>query len=381
MIPYGRQDLTTDDIDAVVEVLKSDYLTQGPKVSEFEEKFAEYTGATYAVSVINGTAALHIACLAMDVNEKSKVITSPITFAASANCVLYCGGNIDFVDVDEKILLDLDKLELKLSKSGKAQFAGVIPVQFAGASVDMERLKKICDRYNLWIIEDACHSPGGYFKDSKDDKQYSGNGKFADISIFSFHPVKHITSGEGGMLTTNSKQIFERLLCLRSHGMTKDSSNLLENHGEWYYELQSLGYNYRLSDIHCALGISQLSRAKESINRRKEIARTYDELFDMLGIKRLPIEEGHAYHLYIILTNQRLKLYNYLKEKKIFTQVHYIPLHTQPYYKNLGWKKGDMPNAEVYYEQCLSLPMFPALTCKEQSYVVDQIECFKKIYG
>jgi len=378
VIPYGRQDINQSDIDAVTDVLKSDFLTQGPKIKEFEQQFAKYVGAKYAIAVNNGTAALHLACVAMNVKENTNVITSPITFAATANSVLYCGGNIDFIDVDEQILLDLDKLELKLSTAKTGQFSGVIPVQFAGASINMEHLRDICDRFGLWIIEDACHAPGGYFLDAKGSKQLCGNGEFADISIFSFHPVKHITSGEGGMITTNDSSLYKRMSHLRSHGISKDKNDLIEDHGDWYYELQNLGYNYRLSDIHCALGISQLNRAKASLKRRREIARTYDQAFSQLEITALPIMEGHALHLYIILTDRRLELYNYLKEKGIVTQVHYIPLNIQPYYKKFGWQKGDMPVAEAYYEQCLSLPIYPGLTADEQTYVIQQIKAFLK---
>ncbi|MBT5419790.1 MAG: aminotransferase class I/II-fold pyridoxal phosphate-dependent enzyme, partial [Candidatus Cloacimonetes bacterium] len=270
-IPYGKQYITQSDIDAVVDTLKSDFLTQGPKVKEFENNFAEYVDAKYAVAVTNGTAALHLSTIALDVKKGDKVITTPITFAASANSVLYCGGEVDFVDISpDTYTIDLDKLEQKLENSSKFTYTGIIPVDFAGYPVDMERLREIADKHKLWILEDACHAPGGYFLDSKGQNQYCGNGVYSDLQIFSFHPVKHIATGEGGMITTNNKDLYEKLLMLRTHGITKEISKLEENHGGWYYEMQELGYNYRMSDINCALGVSQLCRAKKGIELRNK---------------------------------------------------------------------------------------------------------------
>jgi len=265
-IPYGRQHITEEDIQAVAEVLRSDFLTQGPNIEEFEKKFADYVGAKYAVALANGTAALHLCTMALGVQEGDKVITTPITFAASANCVRYCGGEVVFSDIDPKsYLLDLNKLEDIIKKSPR-EYKGIIPVDFAGAAVNLEALKVIADKYNLWIIEDACHAPGGYFKDSKGKIQNCGNSAFADLAIFSFHPVKHIATGEGGMITTNRKDLYEKLLLLRTHGITKNPDLMSKVDGGWYYEMLELGYNYRLSDMQAALGISQLKRADEGLN-------------------------------------------------------------------------------------------------------------------
>lgn len=380
-IPYGKQYISQEDIHAVIKTLKSDFLTQGSKVSEFEQKFAEYVGAKYAVAVSNGTAALHLSALALGVKQGKKVITTPVTFAASANCILYAGGEVDFVDIDpDTYLMDLDKLEEKLAKAPKGTYSGVIPVDFTGYPVNLERLQKIADQYGLWILEDACHAPGGYFTDSNAEKQYCGNGNFADLAIFSFHPVKHIATGEGGMITTNYEALYKKLLLLRSHGITKDPDLLQENHGGWYYEMQELGFNYRLSDIHAALGVSQLKRADENLQRRRQIAAKYEEAFkDKPYVKgQSGSVEGHAYHLYIIETANRKGLYDYLREHNIFAQVHYIPNHLQPYYRKQGWKQGDFPNAEKYYEKCLSIPMYHSMTEAEQKYVIDNISRFYK---
>ncbi len=379
-IPYGKQNITQEDIDAVVETLHADFLTQGPKIDEFETKFADYVGSEYAIAVSNGTAALHLCAVALNVNEKSKVITTPITFAASANCIKYCGGEVVFVDIDPKTaLIDLKKLEELLKSNPKGTFDGIIPVDFMGLPVDLEKLKKLTDKYGLWIIEDACHAPGGYFIDSKNKKQNCGNGNYADLAIFSFHPVKHIASGEGGMITTNDKDLYDKLIKLRTHGITKNPELLQQNHGGWYYEMQELGYNYRIPDILAALGISQLSRANQMMQKRQEIANRYDEAFRNTKICFFQYPKDsifHAYHLYVIQVENRKKLYDFLRENNIFVQVHYIPVHTMPYYKSLGYKNGDFPNAESYYDSCLSLPMYPTLTEEEQNFVIEKIISF-----
>ncbi len=381
-IPYGRQYISDEDIAAVVETLRSDFLTQGPKVKEFESKFAEYVGAKYAVAVSNGTTALHLCNLALGTKFGDKVITTPITFAASANSVLYCGGEVDFVDIDpDTYLLDIDKLEEKLENAPKGTFNGVIPVDLAGYPVNVERLRQIADKYNLWILEDACHAPGGYFIDSKNSRQSCGNGVYSDLHIFSFHPVKHIATGEGGMITTNDEKLYKKLKLLCTHGITKDPELLTEDHGGWYYEMQELGYNYRISDINCALGVSQLKRAKEGVSKRNEIARKYNEAFKNIAQIKTPFiadNTYHAYHLYIILVENRKGLYDYLRKNGIYAQVHYIPVHLQPYYRRLGWKNGDLPVAEEYYEKALSLPMYPTLTDDEQNYVIDKVLEFVK---
>ena len=378
-IPYGKQHITAEDIQAVTDALTSEFLTQGPKIVEFEKVFAEYIGCKYAVAVSNGTAALHLSTMVLDVNGNTNVITTPITFAASANCVRYCGGNVFFVDIDPlTYTLDINKVEELILSKPKGFFHGIISVDFAGYVVDLEAFKKLADKYNLWIIEDACHAPGGYFADSSSNQQNCGNGNYADLAIFSFHPVKHIACGEGGMVTTNDEKLYKKLLFLRTHGITKDTQLLTENHGGWYYEMQTLGYNYRLTDFQAALGISQLKRADEGLKRRRELAATYYEAFknnpNILG--QSGVVEGHAYHLYIIRIAKREELYDFLRTKNIFTQVHYIPVHTMPYYQSFGNKKGDFPIAEKYYSECLSLPTYATLTIEEQKFVIETINHF-----
>ncbi|MBI5540019.1 MAG: UDP-4-amino-4,6-dideoxy-N-acetyl-beta-L-altrosamine transaminase [Bacteroidia bacterium] len=378
-IPYGRQTITPEDIAAVSEVLSSEFLTQGPKIAEFENEFAKYIGCQYAVAVANGTAALHLAALALNVKHGTKVITTSITFAASANCVLYSGGEIFFADIDPNTFtLDINKIRDLLEAHPKGTFSGIIPVDLAGYPVNTEEFRKLADEYGLWLLEDACHAPGGYFIDSKGNKINCGDGKYCDAAIFSFHPVKHIATGEGGMITTNSKEIYEKLLLLRTHGITKNPDLLIENHGSWYYEMQELGFNYRLTDIQAALGISQLKRADAGITRRKEIAARYNTAFfkypDIITPQvYYPEKTSHAYHLYIIQVKNRKKVYDFLRTFQIFAQVHYIPVHLMPYYKKIGWNNGDLPIAENYYAHCLSLPMFPALTNEEQDFVIEKI--------
>lgn len=385
VIPYGRQNITQEDIDIVVEALKSDYLTQGPKILEFENAFAKYVGSKYAVAVANGTAALHLCTLALDVKKGQKVITTPITFAASANCVRYCDGEVVFADIDpETYLIDYNCVKKLLEESPIGTYQGIIPVDFAGRAVDLEKFRKLADEYNLWIIEDSCHAPGGCFIDEKGNEQNCGNGNFADLAIFSFHPVKHIASGEGGMITTNNEVLYQKLLMLRTHGIVKSNelyTNSIEFAGGkdtyplWYMEMQELGFNYRLTDFQAALGLSQLKRADEGLQRRREIAKTYYEAFKNKSFIKgqSGVVEGHAYHLYIIEVENRLELYNYLRTKNIFAQIHYIPCHLMPYYRQFGWKAGDMPNSENYYKHCISLPMYPTLSFEEQTFVINKI--------
>lgn len=385
IIPYGKQTITDADIEAVVSTLRSDFLTQGPAIAEFEKKFAEYVGSKYAVALSNGTAALHLCAMALNVSPGSRVITSPITFAASANCVKYCGGEVYFADIDpETFLLDIHKVKALIDKYPKGYFAGIIPVDFAGSAVNLEAFRKLADEYGLWIIEDACHAPGGYFIDSKGTQQKCGNGNFAELSIFSFHPVKHIATGEGGMITTNNKLLYEKLLLLRTHGITKDPLKY-ENtkdevaQGGWYYEMQELGYNYRLTDFQAALGISQLTRADENLKRRKQIALRYDKAFAGTDVIPPLSPEGHAYHLYVIRSGNRPGLYEHLRANNIFAQVHYVPVHLMPYYSRFGFKKGDFPNAESYYEQCLSIPMYHSLSDEDQEYVIESVLNFQNV--
>ena len=385
MIPYGKQNITEEDIRVVTEVLKSDYLTQGPNIQQFETAFAEYVGAKYAVAVANGTAALHLCALALDVNPGDKVITTPLTFAASANCIRYCGGEVVFADIDPKsYLIDISSVRKLLESAPKGTYKGIVPVDFAGNAVNLEDFKKLADEYGLWIIEDACHAPGGFFTDSTGNKQLCGNSNFADLAIFSFHPVKHIACGEGGMITTNDSELYQKLLALRTHGIVKSNdlyvnsielAGGVEQYPGWYMEMQTLGYNYRLTDFQAALGVSQLKRAEAGLEKRRAIAATYQAAFSDKSFVygQSGVVEGHAYHLYIIEVEDRLGLYNYLRGKAIFAQIHYIPCHLMPYYQSLGWKIGDMPKAEAYYRGCISLPMYPTLTEEEQSFVIDAV--------
>jgi len=378
-IPYGRQNITEEDILAVVDVLKSDFLTQGPKISEFEAAFASYIGCKYAIAVANGTAALHLSTMALNVMPGQKVITTPITFAASANCVRYCGGDVVFADIDSgTYLLDIEKVRELLAGSPKGTYSGLITVDFTGGVVNLEKFKRLADEYGLWIIEDACHAPGGFFIDSKGNRQNCGNGNFADLAVFSFHPVKHIACGEGGMITTNNKSLYEKLINLRTHGIQQNPVLKQHDHGVWYYEMQELGYNYRLTDIQAALGLSQLKRANAGLAIRRKIASVYNKSF--IGKPYIKgqsgIVKGHAYHLYVIEVTNRNGLINYLRDKHIFSQVHYIPVHLMPYYRQFGWRNGDLPHAEYYYNLCLSLPIYPTLQMEDQQFVVKTINEF-----
>lgn len=387
-IPYGKQFIDKQDEGAILEALYAEFLTQGPKVLEFEKKFSEYVESKFSVAVSNGTAALHLCALALGVNERSRVITTPITFAASSNCILYCGGNIDFADIDSATgLIDFNSVRKMLESKPKGYYSGIIPVDFAGFPVNMEECSKLANEYGLWVIEDACHAPGAYFTDSNNSLQRCGNGNYADLSIFSFHPVKHIATGEGGMITTNNRELYDKLIKLRTHGITKDPTLLKENDGGWYYEMQDLGYNYRMPDLLCALGVSQLKKADKGLALRREIANRYDQAFkDCELIKTFPSCQhlnaagiGHAYHLYIIKIKNRLGLYNYLRSKNIFAQVHYIPVYWMPYYQENGYDKIKCACAEEYYSECLSIPIYPTLSEVEQNQVIETIKEFLKI--
>lgn len=383
IIPYGRQDISAEDVSAVVAALTSDFLTQGPTIRQFEEKFSSYIGAHHSMAVANGTAALHLCALALGVNSDTNVITSPITFAASANCVRYCGGSVWFADIDpETLCLDTRKVEQLLQSKPKGFFSGIIPVDFAGYPADMVRFRELADEYGLWIIEDSCHAPGAGFVHSGNVHR-CGDGSLADLAIFSFHPVKHIATGEGGMITTNNPELAQKIELLRTHGITKDAgrfSNSIDDveQGGWYYEMQELGYNYRITDIQCALGISQLSRAHANLQRRKHIAQVYNQAFESLpvGIRWNRNIPDHAFHLYVITTDRRKELYDFLRTRGIYAQVHYVPVHLHPYYRQLGWNKGDFPNAEEYYSQCLSLPMYPSMTDSDIGQVIAAVKEF-----
>jgi UDP-4-amino-4,6-dideoxy-N-acetyl-beta-L-altrosamine transaminase len=379
VIPYGRQNITEDDIRAVTDTLKSDFLTQGPKIAEFEAAFAEYVGSRYAIAVSNGTAALHLSALSVGIRPGDKIITTPVTYVASANCVRYCGGEVIFSDIDpNSYLLDIGKVRALLHASPKETYKGIIPVDFAGRPVNMEEFRELADEFCLWIIEDASHAPGGFFRDKYERLQRCGNGVFADLSIFSFHPVKHITTGEGGMITTNSEKLYHQLRSLRNHGIQQAPEVMQSLHDPWYYEMRELGFNYRFSDIQASLGISQLKRAEAGLEARKAIAATYHKAFESKKfILNLPeISTGHALHLYVAGFENRDGLIRHLRNNNILAQVHYLPVHLMPYYRQFGSKEGDMPCAENYSRHCLSLPLYPTLSTDDQMFVINTIERF-----
>ncbi|MDY3536590.1 UDP-4-amino-4,6-dideoxy-N-acetyl-beta-L-altrosamine transaminase [Riemerella anatipestifer] len=373
-IPYGRQTIDQDDIDNLVRTLQSDFLTQGPKVTEFEEKFASYVGAKYAVAVSNATMGLHISVLAMGLQKGDRIITTPITFAASANCARFVGAEVWLTDINpDTYLIDIESTRKLIESKPKGFFKGIIPVDFAGLPVNLEEFKELADEHGLWIVEDACHAPGGYFTNSKGEKVKCGSNVYSDCAVFSFHPVKHIACGEGGMVTTNSEEVYKKLSLLRTHGITKE--NMRNNDGDWYYEMQILGYNYRMNDIQASLGITQLAKNDIGLDRRNEIAKKYDLAFQGKSIKSQSLYKGayNAHHLYVIEIDNRKELYEYLKESGIFAQIHYIPIHYLPYYKNIGYGDAELGNSEHYYDRCLSLPMYPGLTDQEQEYVIEKV--------
>jgi UDP-4-amino-4,6-dideoxy-N-acetyl-beta-L-altrosamine transaminase len=377
IIPYAKQYLDDDDIKAVVEVLKGDYLTTGPYINQFESEFALKVGAKYAVAVSSGTAALHIAYLAADLKPYDEVITTPMTFAATANAALYVGAQPVFADIDGQTYnIDVKEIESHLTPQAKA----IVPVHYTGLPCEMGEICDIAKLHNLVVIEDACHALGAKYKDT-----VIGDCTYSDMTVFSFHPVKHITTGEGGMITTNSESLYHKLIKLRSHGITRDSRSFKEpSHGDWYYEMQDLGFNYRLTDIQAALGISQLKKLDSFVARRRQIVDRYNKAFQELPVE-LPSEpEGYysSYHLYVIRLRKESKktrkdLYSKLKAKGIHTQVHYLPVHTMPYYQeNLGHKWGDYPVAEDHYSRVLSLPLYPSMTDVDVDYV---ISCVKEV--
>ena len=377
IIPYGRQNIEQSDIDAVLKTLKADFLTQGPKVREFEEKFANYIGSKYAVAVSNASVALHLSVVALGLKPRQRVITTPITFAATANCVRHTGGEVWFADIDpNSYLISYEKTKQLIRTKPKGFFSGLITVDFAGLPVENESFKKLADDNGLWIIEDSCHAPGAYFLDSNNSIQMCGNGVYADVGVFSFHPVKHIACGEGGMVTTNSKKLYEKIKSLRSHGIVR-GDHISKEEG-WQYDMKSLGFNFRLTDIQCALGINQLSKNKKGVEKRNKIANRYKEAFKG-KIKYQLISEGfyNAYHLFVIEVSKRKEMYNYLKDHNIFSQIHYIPIHTLSYYKEIGYKDANLYNAEAYYNNCLSLPMYPTLKREEQEFIIEKVLNFE----
>lgn len=375
-IPYGRQNISQQDIDAVIAVLNSDFLTQGPQVPLFEKSVLDVVGAKYAVAVNSATSALHIACLALGVGKGDVVWTSPITFVASANCALYCGADIDFVDIDERTYnLSISKLEEKLiqAKSNNKLPKVVIPVHLCGQSCDMEKIYQLSQEYGFKIIEDASHAIGGKYQE-----QYIGSCQYSDITIFSFHPVKIVTTAEGGMAVTNNAKLAQKMDLLRSHGITRNTELMTkESDGAWYYQQIDLGFNYRMTELQAGLGVSQMKRLEQFVAKRHEIAKKYNQLFADLPVV-LPYQLENTYsglHLYVIrlkldkLKKTHQQIFNELRERGIGVNVHYIPVHTQPYYQNLGFKQGDFPNAEQYYAEAISLPMYPDLTEEQIQYI------------
>ncbi len=374
---YGKQNIDASDIEAVVEILKSDWLTQGPTVTKFEEALADKFGARYASVVSNGTAALHLTALALNWKPGDIVLTTPMTFLASANSILYAGATPDFVDIDEKsYTISVSKLEEKLksyASEGKS-IKAVVAVDYAGHPCDWKELKELSEKFGFQLVNDNCHALGASYNA---DFQYAV--KYADVVIQSFHPVKHITTGEGGAVLTNNKEIDEKIKILRTHGITKDEKYLEQNDGPWYYEMHRLGFNYRITDFQCALGINQLNKLENFVERRREIARVYDKTFSSDERFTIPFTAGnvkHSYHLYPLQIDfnkvkiNKIELFSKLKENNIFGQVHYIPVHLQPYYrKKFGFKKGDFPVAEKFYGREISIPMYPTLTDEDLDYI------------
>jgi|TARA_R100000149_G_scaffold66459_1_gene45638 UDP-4-amino-4,6-dideoxy-N-acetyl-beta-L-altrosamine transaminase len=377
MIPYGRQEITQDDIDAVVEVLKSDFLTQGPRVPEFENTVATHVGAEFGVAVNSATSALHIACAALGLGDGDWLWTSPVTFVASANCGLYCGAKVDFVDIDPRTYnLCPDALERKLEQAKEQDRLPkvVVPVHLCGQPCDMKRIKSLSERYGFRIVEDASHAIGGKYQG-----EFIGCGRYSDITVFSFHPVKIVTTAEGGMAVTNDPELAQRMELLRSHGITRDPARMThEPDGPWYYQQVDLGFNYRMTELQAALGVSQMARLEDFVQRRHELARRYDEMLADLPVVT-PWQHPDSYsglHLYVI----RLKLgeirashrevFESLRKQGIGVNLHYIPVHTQPFYEAMGFAPDDFPESMRYYKEAISIPMFHGLTFEQQDAVV-----------
>ncbi|VXC38345.1 Spore coat polysaccharide biosynthesis protein SpsC [Pseudomonas sp. 8Z] len=378
MIPYGRQDITQADIDAVVEVLQSDFLTQGPMVPRFEQSVARHVGAAHALAVNSATSALHIACLALGLGEGDRLWTSPITFVASANCALYCGAQVDFVDIDPRTYnLCPEALERKLQV---AEREGTLPkvlvaVHLCGQPCDMQAISVLAKRYGFKVIEDASHAIGGKYQG-----EFIGNCRHSDITVFSFHPVKIITTAEGGMALTNSAELAEKMALLRSHGITRDLKQMTHAaDGPWYYQQIDLGFNYRMTELQAALGFSQLQRLDQFVARRHELAARYDQLLAALPVTT-PWQHPDSYsglHLYVVrlklvqIGKSHRQVFESMREQGIGVNLHYIPVHTQPYYQRMGFMLGDFPEAERYYAEAISLPMFQTMTYAQQDRVIE----------
>ena len=377
MIPYGRQEITEEDIDAVVDVLRSDFLTQGPIVPQFEEAVRVHVGAKHAVAVNSATSALHISCLALGLGPGDLLWTSPITFVASANCGLYCGASVDFVDIDPRTYnlssLALEEKLLAAEKEGKLPKV-LVAVHLCGQSCDMESIYVLCQKYNVKIIEDASHAIGGKYKG-----QYIGNCRYSDVTVFSFHPVKIITTGEGGMVLTNDVALAEKMTLLRSHGITRDEKLMTKAPaGPWYYQQIDLGFNYRMTDIQAALGISQMCRLDQFISRRHLLAKRYYEFLEALPLT-LPYQDRNtssSFHLYPILLKlelmdkTHLEVFEELRRKGIGVNLHYMPIYRQPHYEKIGFRISDYPNAENYYQRSISIPIFNSMSYEDQDLVV-----------
>lgn len=377
MLPYGQQWLDDDDITAVIKVLKGDFITQGPAILDFENKVATYVGAKYSVAFTNGTAALHAACFAAGIGQGDEVITTPITFLASSNCVLYQDATPIFVDIDPNTYnIDPAKIEEHINSDTKA----IIAVDFTGQPVEIDRISQIAKQHNLVLIQDAAHSLGADYADRK-------IGAWADMTMFSFHPVKHVTTGEGGVIVTDNEHYYRKLIQFRSHGMTKDPDELLKDEGPWYYEMQSLGYNYRMTDMQAALGASQMNKLDSFVHRRREIVEKYNEAFADLPGLILPYQHPNAHsswHLYVTrwlpeyFDATRKDIFEDLRDLNIGVHVHYIPVYLQPYYQELGYAKGLCPIAEQYYSTAITLPMFPKMTDQD---IDDVINAVKSVYS
>lgn len=369
MIPYGKQTIEQDDIQAVVDVLKSDFLTTGPKIAEFEQTVADYVGAKYAVAISNGTSALHAACFAVGIGPGDEVITTPLTFAASANCVLYCGGTPVFADVDPKTYnIDPEDIRRKITDRTKA----IIAVHLAGQPCDMDAIHSIAREHGLIVIEDGAHALGSVYKGKK-------VGSMSDMTTFSFHPVKPITTGEGGMIVTDNEDFYKKMVLFRSHGITRDDSMMTRNDGPWFYQQFDLGYNYRITDIQCALGCSQMKKLDRFLARRKEIVARYNEAFadcdNIITPYQLSDTES-GWHLYIVQVKNcdRRKVFENMREKGIGVNVHYIPVYMHPYYQEHRYENVHCANAEEIYSHIISLPLYPGLTSEQQDYVIDTLK-------